>query len=252
METLFKLIRRLVQNGVSIVYISHKLDEIKELSDRVTVLRDGRRITTEPTSALTADEMAVRMVGRSLEDMFLAKQPPPASEPVLTVRDVTVPGFAQDCSFELYRGEILGFAGLIGAGRTELFEGIFGLRPRIGGTIERAGQRINIRRVRDALAHGMVYLSEDRKGKGLVTSMELAPNLTLLSFAREAGVWLRRDEEYAALEQAIEEYEIRAPGLRAKFSELSSGNQQKLALAKVMLTEPEIIVLDEPTAGGST
>ena len=248
-ETLFKLIRRLVQNGTSIVYISHKLDEIKEISDRVTVLRDGRRITTEPTSALSVDEMAVRMVGRSMEDMFLPKSPPAALEPVLTVRDLSVPGFASGCSFELYRGEILGFAGLIGAGRTELFEGIFGLRPRAGGSIERAGRKVGIRNLAEAIGQGMVYLSEDRKGKGLVTSMELAPNLTLMSYSRLAGVWLRHKDELASLERAMREYEIKAPGLRARVAELSGGNQQKLALAKVMLVEPEIIVLDEPTRG---
>lgn len=248
-ETLFKLIRRLVRNGVSIVYISHKLDEVKEISDRVTVLRDGRHIVTEPTSTLSADEMAVRMVGRSLEDMFLPKAPPATLDPVLVVRDVSVPGFASNCSFELHRGEILGFAGLIGAGRTELFEGIFGLRPRSSGSIQRAGREVAIRRVADAVTHGMVYLSEDRKGKGLVTSMELGPNLTLMSFARLPGVWLRHKEELAALERAIKEYEIKVPGLRAKVAELSGGNQQKIALAKVMLADPEIIVLDEPTRG---
>ena len=186
-EILFKVIRRLVQSGVSIVYISHKLDEVKEISQRVTILRDGHRIATEPTEALSADEMAVRMVGRSLEDMFLPKTPPPEVQPVLTVRDVTVPGFAYHCSFELYRGEILGFAGLIGAGRTELFEGIFGLRPRAGGFVERAGRAVEIYSLKDAINCGMVYLSEDRKGKGLITLMELAPNLTLMSSVRRLG-----------------------------------------------------------------
>ncbi|HLS91366.1 MAG TPA: sugar ABC transporter ATP-binding protein [Limnochordia bacterium] len=248
-EILFKVIRRLVQNGVSIVYISHKLDEVKEISQRVTILRDGHRIATEPTAALSPDEMAVRMVGRSLEDMFLPKAPPPEAEPILAVRDVTVPGFAHQCSFELYRGEILGFAGLIGSGRTELFEGIFGLRPRTGGFIERAGRLVEIRSVKDAIDCGMVYLSEDRKGKGLITSMELAPNLTLMSSVREAGLWLRRREELQALEQAIGEYDIKAPGLRSRVAELSGGNQQKLALAKVMAIEPQVIVLDEPTRG---
>ena len=225
-ETLFKLIRRLVQNGTSIVYISHKLDEIKEISDRVTVLRDGRRVHDRAHfGALRRRDGCPH--GRTLDGGHVFAQIASGhAEPVLTVRDLSVPGFASGCSFELYRGEILGFAGLIGAGRTELFEGIFGLRPRAGGSIERAGRKVGIRNLAEAIGQGMVYLSEDRKGKGLVTSMELAPNLTLMSYSRLAGVWLRHKDELASLERAMREYEIKAPGLRARVAELSGGNQQ--------------------------
>ncbi len=248
-ETLFGVIRRLLRSGVAVVYISHKLDEVKSISHRVSVLRDGCLVASAPTESMSVDEMALRMVGRSMQELFPPKSPPQSPEPILEALGVTVPGFARDCSFQLGRGEILGFAGLIGAGRTELFEGIFGLRPRLGGTILRSGREVSIRSVADALAHGMVYLSEDRKGKGLITTMELAPNLTLLASTRERSVWLRRKEELETLARAVDAYEIKTPSLRARVNELSGGNQQKLALAKAMLIEPEVVVLDEPTRG---
>lgn len=248
-ERLFRLIRKLTASGVGIVYISHKLDEVKAIADRVTVLRDGEWVTTQPAPWLTLDEMAVLMVGRPLTDLFPPKRPPSHSDVVLEVERVTVPGFAYDCSFTLRRGEILGFAGLVGAGRTELLEGVFGLRRRSGGTIRRNGRPLRLQTFADAVREGMVYLTEDRKGKGLITSMPLAPNLTLLSLKAYCRPFIDRRLEEKALESAAATFEIRAPHLRAPAGHLSGGNQQKLALAKMMEVNPQIVALDEPTRG---
>jgi len=246
---LFRLIRRLKEQGVTVVYISHKLDEVEEISDRVTVLRDGKLITTRPTRELTQDQMASLMVGRELSDMYPQKRPVPGDEVVFAARNVTVLGWAEDVSFELRKGEILGFAGLVGAGRTELMEGILGLRRRTSGTLYRNGQPVAIKRLQDAIALGVAYVSEDRKGKGLVTDMPLRPNLTLLSLEKYAHPLLDPKEEMEALKRAVKAFDIRVPSLTVKASALSGGNQQKLVLAKVMEVDPEILILDEPTRG---
>jgi ribose transport system ATP-binding protein len=247
---LFRLIRRLKAQGVGIVYISHKLDEVEEISDRVTVLRDGRHITTRPTSGLSQDEIAQLMVGRALSDLYPAKTPVPADAPVvLEVQGLSVPGWVNGASFTLRRGEILGFAGLVGAGRTELMEGLLGLRRRSAGRVLRSGRPVGLRDLRDATAAGIAYLTEDRKGKGLLVSKELRPNLTLLALDRYGKVFVDEKKEAAALDRAVEEFDIRAKRLDALAGSLSGGNQQKLLLAKTMQIEPEILIIDEPTRG---
>src|SRR5690606_15986185 len=167
-DILFRLIRRLKVSGVAVIYISHKLDEVQEISDRVTVLRDGRPVVTRPTRELTQEQMASLMVGRDLEDMYPPKQPVEGTEVVLAVEGIHVPGWVRGASFALHRGEILGFAGLVGAGRTELMEGILGLRPRTAGQVYRNGKPLALRSLREARQAGIVYLTEDRKGKGLL------------------------------------------------------------------------------------
>ena len=251
-EVLFDLIRRLQENGVTVVYISHKLGEVSAVADRVTVLRDGHLITTKPSSRLSQDEMASLMVGRELSDMYPPKRPltdEAAEEVVFSAKNVTVPGHVENASFELRRGEILGFAGLVGAGRTELFEGLLGLRPRSSGTVTRNGEPVDIKNLRDATALGIAYLSEDRKGKGLITSMRLRPNVTLLALRKYARPFIDTKQETAALEGAVDEFDIRVPRLEARADTLSGGNQQKLVLAKIMDIDPDIIILDEPTRG---
>jgi len=249
-EILFRLIRRLKQQGVGIVYISHKLNEVKAISDRVTVLRDGRRIDTRPTAELSHDDIARLMVGRSISDMFLPTQPPADDAAIVfSVTGLTVPGWVADASFDLRRGEILGFAGLVGAGRTELIEGTLGLRHRTGGRIERDGRPLSVHSLDDAAAAGIAYLTEDRKGKGLLVDMRLRPNLTLLALRRYGTVFLDDRRERAALQRAAKDFDIRAASLEATVSALSGGNQQKLLLAKTMQVEPEILIVDEPTRG---
>jgi ribose transport system ATP-binding protein len=251
-DVLFRLIRRLKAQGVTVVYISHKLDEVAEISDRVTVLRDGVLIETRPTEGTTQDAMATLMVGRELSDLFPPKHPPPANAPVvLDVAHVSAPGWVSDASFDLKRGEILGFAGLIGAGRTELMEAVLGLRRRTSGTIRRDGKDLRIRDMADAVAAGIVYLTEDRKGKGLLLDKQLRPNLTLMALERYGRFRFLLDEarEEQALRRAADEFDIRAKRLDALAGNLSGGNQQKLLLARTMQVDPEIIIIDEPTRG---
>ena len=168
-ERLFGLIEQLRRKGCTIIYISHKLDEVERITDDILVMRDGRYVTGCPTSQVSRREMANLMVGRELEDLFPPKTPLPVNgAPLLQAQGVTVPGWASDISFSVRPGEIFGFAGLVGAGRTELFEGILGLRERSAGQIFIDGQVQQLRSPRDAARHGLTYLSEDRKGKGIV------------------------------------------------------------------------------------
>ncbi|WP_245986762.1 ATP-binding cassette domain-containing protein [Azospirillum thermophilum] len=168
---------------------------------------------------------------------------------MLEVRGLTVPGWVRDASFDLRRGEILGFAGLVGAGRTELMEGLLGLRRHSGGTVLRDGRPVRIRRLEDAVAAGIAYLTEDRKGKGLLVGKPLRPNLTLLALDRYGRIFIDEGKEAAALDRAVEEFDIRVKSSDALVGSLSGGNQQKLLLAKTMQVEPVILIVDEPTRG---
>jgi len=249
-DALFRLMTRLKADGVTIVYISHKLDEVERTTDEVIVMRDGRFVTRQPTHELTRRQMASLMVGRELSDLYPPRDPAPAPGiPRLLVRSLSVPGWSENVSFQVLPGEILGFAGLVGAGRTETFEGLIGLRPRSAGHIEIDGQPVRIRNAREAAAAGVTYLSEDRKGKGLHVQFGLAPNLTLMALERYAAPWLRPTAERRALEGAVQEFGIRTGSLDLRASSLSGGNQQKLALAKVLHPGPKVVVLDEPTRG---
>lgn len=248
-QTLFKLIAQLKAEGVTILYISHKLEEVKALSDTVTVLRDGRHIQTAPTQDLSQQEMANLMVGRELSDMFPPKTAPEQPKTVFQAERVSVPGWAREVSFELRRGEILGFAGLVGAGRTELFEGILGLRPRTSGRFALEGRPIDLKSPSQALEQGIVYLSEDRKGKGLHINMALRPNLTLMALERYAHPLLDTSAEARAFAENANRFNIRGGSAEAKASALSGGNQQKLALAKILHPDPKVVILDEPTRG---
>ncbi len=249
-ERLFALMTQLKADGVTLVYISHKLDEVERMTDQVVVLRDGRLVAQEATQGLGRQQMAKLMVGRELANLYPPKEAPPIdAAPALKVSRLTVPGWAQDIDFEVRSGEILGFAGLVGAGRTELFEGLLGLRPRSAGRIELQGKPVDIRNPRSAVRHGLTYLSEDRKGKGLHVNLGLHQNLTLMALERYARPWLNISDELRALQIAVTEFGIRTGDLHSRASSLSGGNQQKLALAKVMHPHPKVVVLDEPTRG---
>jgi ribose transport system ATP-binding protein len=248
-ERLLSIITQLKAQGTAVLYISHRLDEVQRLADKVTVLRDGKMVGTFPGAGLTQPDMARLMVGRELAALYPAKTISPGSEVTLEVSDLKVPGHTESVSFKACKGEVLGFAGMIGAGRTELFEGIMGLRPATG-KVSVLGKPIDIRHPRAAMDAGVGYLTEDRKGKGLLLQERLAPNLTLSALSRfHPGLLMRRRREQAALTDAVAEYDIRLKSYAAKAGQLSGGNQQKLLLAKVLLTGPSIVVIDEPTRG---
>jgi ribose transport system ATP-binding protein len=249
-ERLFGLMEELKRDGVTLIYISHKLDEVERVTDHIVVMRDGVCVAQQPTAELTRQQMANLMVGRELADLYPPKSPPPtAVTSALSVKGMSVPGWAQDVSFEVRPGEILGFAGLVGAGRTELFEGLMGLRPRSTGTVALQGQLHTIRNPRDAVRLGLTYLSEDRKGKGLHVNFGLSENLTLMALERYATPLLQPKREHETLVKAVDEFGIRTGSLHIKASSLSGGNQQKVALAKVLHPNPKVVVLDEPTRG---
>jgi ribose transport system ATP-binding protein len=246
-DVLLEQIARLKAQGTAILYTSHKLDEIARIADRVTVLRDGAHIVTRAAEGFSEHAMAEAMVGRDLTDLY-----PPASpaqdDVVLEVEGLTVPGRVRDASFTLRRGEVLGFAGLVGAGRTELMEGIAGLRPATG-RVKVNGRAIRMGSVLAAREAGLVYLTEDRKEKGLLLGKSLTENLTLLALDRFGRLSIDKRAEDAALTQAIADFDIRVKDRAMVAGSLSGGNQQKLLLAKTMLAEPQIVIIDEPTRG---
>jgi ribose transport system ATP-binding protein len=247
---LFALMARLKADGVTIVYISHKLDEMEAHTDEVVVMRDGKFVTRAHTADVDRQQMANLMVGRDVSDMFQPKAFVPPDAPVLLrVADLKVPGWIEDLGFEVRAGEILGFAGLVGAGRTEAFEAILGLRPKSSGSIEIDGRPATIRNPRDAMRLGLTYLSEDRKGKGLHVDLGLRENLTMMTLDRDARPWLDLKAGRQALDRAIVDFGIRLRDPDCAARALSGGNQQKLALAKILHSDPRVVVLDEPTRG---
>ncbi len=249
-QTLFEQIRRLTARGVAIVFISHKLDEVMRVADRVTVLRDGQLIATVAAKALTPDSAAQMMVGRELHNLYPPKVEPDVDAPrVLSVQHLTARGIT-DVSFDLRKGEILGFAGLVGSGRTAVAEALVGLTPHASGTVEVRGATTHFGNVAQSLGAGIAYMTKDRKGKGLLTNMQLRPNLTLLTLKRHLrGIFLDTGSEARALERATRRFDIRARDATVRAGQLSGGNQQKLMLGKTMESEPEIIIMDEPTRG---
>jgi len=247
-ESLFRLIRQVRDRGVAVLFISHKLHEVKALCDRVLILRDGDPVSVAPTAEMTPDDMARGMVGRELSQVFPEKHDS-AGEPALEVEGLTVPGLVHDVSFALRAGEILGFAGLVGAGRTEVAEAVMGLRHRTGGVLRVGGQEADIRHPRQAVDLGLAYLSEDRQGRGVVLDFGITENVTLISLARYARGLIDRARERGAAEKYIARFNVRAASLGSALRFLSGGNQQKVYLAKWMDTEPRILILDEPTRG---
>lgn len=245
---LFTQIERLKAKGTAILYTSHKLDEVARIADRITIFRDGSRVTVADAGELSEDQMAQAMVGRELSNLFPQKLIPEHTETVLAVSNFSVDGLIRDASFDLKRGEILGFAGLVGAGRTELMEGLIGVREG-SGRIEIGGKQVSIASVNDARRAGLVYLTEDRKGRGLLLRKGMRENLTLLALDRFGRIVVNNKLEEEALDRAITEFDVRAPTRDVQVGNLSGGNQQKLLLAKTMLAEPDIVIIDEPTRG---
>ncbi|MGR9226881.1 sugar ABC transporter ATP-binding protein [Rhizobium leguminosarum] len=247
---LFKQVRKLRDQGTSFVFVSHKLDEVMELTDRVTVLRDGQWIKTSATSILDGESIAQLMVGRELSSLYPAKVEPDVDEEiVLSVASVST-GYVKDASFEVRKGEIIGFSGMIGSGRTELMEAIAGLRTRLEGEVVIKGETVPSGDVHAANRCGLAYMTKDRKSKGLLLRSGMVTNLTLQSLGRHARHgYLSPGSEAAAMAKAKRRFDIRVRDGNIVAGRMSGGNQQKLLLAKVMETEPQIIIIDEPTRG---
>ena len=250
-EILFNLVARLRAKGMTVIYISHKLKEVKQLCDRVVVLRDGLIVHDSPTASITVMEMAQRMVGRELGSIFPAKREAGA-ETVFEARGVTVPGVIEDISFVLHRGEILGLAGLVGAGRTEVAETVLGLRRKSSGEFLKGGAVLSLKEPSDAVAAGISYLSEDRQGAGIVTGFSVLKNITLVSLSRYCRSILGLVDKRAERAKAgayVESFHIKTESLDKRLENLSGGNQQKVSLAKSIDSGPEILIVDEPTRG---
>ncbi len=247
---LFKQVRKLRDQGTSFVFVSHKLDEVMELTDRVTVLRDGHWVKTAPTAMLDGEAIAQLMVGRELSSLYPAKHEPNVDEQVvLRVKNVST-RYVNDASFELRKGEILGFSGLIGSGRTELMEAIVGLKARHGGEVDVNGASLPSHDLHASIDAGLAYMTKDRKSKGLLLTAGMGLNLTLQSLDRHGRFgYLSSGSESRALEKARRRFDIRVRDGNVVVGRMSGGNQQKLLLAKVMETEPKIIIIDEPTRG---
>ncbi|MEZ0326007.1 MAG: sugar ABC transporter ATP-binding protein [Fimbriimonas sp.] len=248
-SALFDLIARLKKRNVSILYISHLLREMMIVCDRVTVLRDGRLITTLAVEDTSPALLANLMVGRELEDYYPAKPPFPSGSPALSVKGIAVPRHVHELSFDLLPGEIVGLAGLVGSGRTEAAEAIVGLRAKSAGTVERDGMPIKIRTARDAMRHGIAYVSEDRKAYGLIMQMSTAQNVTLANLKAYANPVVNGAKERAAIKGWIDDLGVKAGNPNAQILFLSGGNQQKVSVAKWLDTKPKVLILDEPTRG---
>jgi len=250
-EHLFQIIRSLRAKGVGIVYITHKMSELFEIADELTVFRDGQYIATVDAKDVTRDEIIKMMVGREITDMF-PKVDCEIGETILEVKDLTLPGAFKDVSFSLRRGEILGVAGLVGSGRSNVAEAIFGVIPASSGQIFVDGEQIDVQSPQVAMKHGMAFLTEDRKETGCFLNLDCIENIqvALLSSGKvDNRGFVNQREVNRLAEEYAEKLRVKTPNLAETVSNLSGGNQQKLLIARWLLTSPRILILDEPTRG---
>ncbi len=250
-EALKAVVRDLKRSGVTVIYVSHRLDEILELTDRVTVMKDGKWVGTHPTSAVDKAMLVEQIVGRRLGEQFPERTAPRADAPLLRVRDLCG-GRVRDVSFDLYPGEILGLAGLVGSGRTEIVRMLFGADSKESGEIEIAGQKRRISNPRQAIEMGLALLPEDRRGQGAVVDMSIAANVTLpviRKFAVRGLGLVREKHERRTVMDRIKRLNVSTPTATRALKLLSGGNQQKALIAKWELTEAKVLIFDEPTAG---
>lgn len=252
-ERLFGLIRSLQQRGITLIYISHALGEVRELCDEVVVLRDGNVVARGPTDSLNTNEMVSLMVGRQVDQKFPASTSEPSDEVVLDVRSVSQPGIVENVSFSLHRGEVLGIAGLMGSGRTELARILFGCDPMASGEIELHGVGISNLSTRERIGRGMAMLTESRRDDGLCMPASIRFNMSLVSAKRYASAlfgWLHRRKLNAAVDEMGRLVKLTGvANLERPVRTLSGGNQQKSVLAKWLANEPTVLILDEPTRG---
>jgi rhamnose transport system ATP-binding protein len=246
---LFRLVRNIRENGTAVIFISHRLEELFEIADRVTILRDGYYVDTKPIKEVTREDLIRMMVGRSISDQF-PKIEVPRLDVILTVENLSCEGSFKNVSFELRKGEILGFAGLVGAGRTDVANTLFGIKRASAGSIKLEGKPVSISSPQQAMDLGLAYVPEDRLQHGLVSEMNIIHNITLprlVDFSKMGWVSNRRERK-AAYDISCQ-MEVKANSTYQLARELSGGNQQKVVLGKWLSTNPRILILDEPTRG---
>lgn len=250
-EELFRMIRQLRDKGVGIVHISHRLEELKQISDRITVMRDGHYIDTVSTKDVSIDKIINMMVGRTIFEACPELPENPCEEVALEVKHLNRGNVIKDVSFNLKKGEILGFSGLVGAGRTEVARAIFGADPYDSGEIFVNGQKVDIKTPRDAVGHGIAYLSEDRKHYGLALGLDVENNIVLATFNTLLGAlgWVNVTKAHLIAEHFVKALSIKTPSLQQLVKNLSGGNQQKLVIAKWLAKDTAILIFDEPTRG---
>jgi ribose transport system ATP-binding protein len=246
-DELFRLIEQLKGEGIAIFYISHRLEEVVRIADRVTVMRDGEVVETLEKGDFDESKLVRLMVGREIDTLY-PKGEAELGDVLLSVKGVTRPGVLLDCSFEVRAGEILGFAGVVGAGRTELARAVFAADPITDGTIELDGEPLRLRSPKDAIAAGIGYLTEDRKGEGLAMQLPVEYNITLARVPGP-GIWIDRGSEHRAAERRRDELDIRTPSIHRAVEALSGGTQQKVVVARWLETEARVLFFDEPTRG---
>lgn len=249
-DQLFKLTRRLKEKGVSILFISHRMEEVFAIADRVTVLRDGRFVSTHPAAEVTPESAIRDMVGRHMDDFF-SKSPTERGDLLLSVRHLNKNNVFQDISFDVHAGEVVGFAGLVGSRRTDVALALFGIETADSGTITFDGQTVNIRSPQQAVKLGLAYVTEDRRQLGLTMPMSITTNISLPMlphYLNRLGL-VRRAAEQKTAEQYRDRLAIRAASMEQTAGTLSGGNQQKVVLSKWLNTQPRLLILDEPTRG---
>lgn len=248
-ETLFQLIKKLVAKNIAIVYISHKLDEVMYLSDRITVIRDGQNIITKNKDEFTQEELVTNMIGRELKNLY-RKEPAEITDPVLEVNGLTRKGVFQDISFRVRKGEVVGFFGLVGAGRSEIMRAVFGVDKYDSGEVLLNGEKLKGFDPAAAIDAGIGFCTEDRKHEGLALRLPILLNMTLvkLPFLSRLGV-IDRAKQRAAAEEYMESISVKAPSITQLVGNLSGGNQQKVVIAKWLMMNPKVLIVDEPTRG---
>jgi inositol transport system ATP-binding protein len=246
---LFSIIKDLKQRGVAVIYITHKMDEVFAITDEVSVYRDGELVGHEETPQLTREKLIRMMVGRTI-DQFFQKENAQFGEPVLEVEGLSRAGKFRDISFSVRAGEILGVAGLVGAGRTEVMETMFGVTPKQAGTVKIRGKRVRIDSASDAIRHGMAFLTEDRKRSGLYLNLSVRDNIIMPSLRNNLNALFLRHRALRRLcDSAVGTLRIKTPSLEQLVMYLSGGNQQKVLVSRWLATTPSILILDEPTRG---
>lgn len=248
-ENLYGIIRDLKMRKTGIIYISHKMEEVYTITDQITVLRDGASIATWNTKEATNDMVVKAMVGRELTEQY-PKRKVEIGDTILELKDFTQEGVFENISFKLRRGEILGLVGLVGAGRTETMQALFGITKPDSGEVYLKGQKVEFKKPVDAIKNGLAYVTEDRKGEGLVLPMSIAHNITLPSMKElSRKIFIKQKEEKDRVGKEITDLKVKTTSPNLAVKNLSGGNQQKVVLAKWMLKNPDVIIFDEPTRG---